>query len=66
MTQVSTTPRQQGRSKLPSDNGPDGIVSTGWSDDEPEQDVCHVDDPDGLVTVRVNIMKPNKERRRTP
>ena len=41
--------REKERPELPGDDGPDGIIRAGWFDDEPEQDVCHVDDPDGLL-----------------
>jgi len=33
------------------DNGPDGIINASWGDNEPEQDVGHVDYPDGAVEV---------------
>ena len=33
---------------LPCDNGPDSVISAGGFDDEPEQDVSDVDNPDGL------------------
>ena len=39
------TPGQQS----PCDDGPDGIIGASRLDDEPEQDVGHVDDPDGLL-----------------
>ena len=35
--------------KVPSDNGPDSIISASWLDNEPEQDVGDVDNPDGLL-----------------
>jgi hypothetical protein len=40
---------ERGWPKLPGDNGPDGIIGAGWLDGEPEYDVDHIDDPDGLM-----------------
>ena len=45
---VSTALGNKSGWNLPGDNGPYGIIATGWFDDEPEQDVSDVDNPDGL------------------
>jgi hypothetical protein len=37
---------------VPSDGGLDAIVLTSRLDDEPEEDVDHVDDPDGSIEVK--------------
>jgi len=52
-----------GLPELPGDNGPDGVIGTGWFDDEPEQDVGDVDDPNGLLS-RGESMKRNRGSRK--
>jgi len=53
---------EQGRLKLPGDNGPDGIFGASWGDGEPEQDVGQVDDPDGLFVAVWVKKKPGGKR----
>jgi len=52
---------ERGSPELPGDNGPDGVIGAGWFDDEPEQDVGNVDDPDGL-SLRGESMKCDREQ----
>ena len=53
---------ERGRTELPGDNGPDSIIGASWFDNEPEQDVGRVDDPDGLSS-RGELMKRDRGKK---
>jgi len=60
---------EKGRTGLPGNNGPDGIIGASWGDGEPEYDVGQVDDPDGLFWqfwLRGRNRGEGEKRRRTP
>lgn len=52
---------------LPSNDGLDGIIFSGRGDDEPEEHVGHVDDPDGLGNGQIGERKNGRDGEiRTP